>query len=500
MDFSMEFNGSVVSVKLCSLCQRDTEYYCNSCQKDLCLLCKKRHVTDLDTKDHYVVFYREKFNCVSMLRKCAYHPDHIYEMFCETCNIPVCSHCKEHSNHELVDIKKAYVTKRQDNKKHIQKIRSDTLYNIRFFLEKLPNDVKIDFCSFQKEMISCHTGMKKMARTLKTRLNELINVYIDDIKCKHSCLMQKNKMVRFILRMQIYEQRLVEITKNPVKLLRFSKTDSLPNVQNTPNLAQHMQLSIIDEIGTTELIRMLSKIQITERGKRKLKVGNESLLTLLSSPVLHKSLTVKDISCCDHISCVTADLFWVNGPCGFHTLVLKDTSGNTLHREVDGWGAYGLHTVNNDHELIYLSEVFNNKIPEHSILKISSDMKTKTTIVTMTNNNWAPLCVYCSPIYGDLLVGMMYKSRNESKVIRYNSTGQLTQTIQYDNTGRGLYRNVDYITENNNGDIVACDSDSKNGYVAVVVTERGGRHRFFYTGPPTTTWNLHRRFLTHPGL
>ena len=76
---------------------------------------------------------------------------------------------------------------------------------------------------------------------------------------------------------------------------------------------------------------MLSKIQITDKGKRKLKVGNERLLTL-SSPLLHKSVTVKDISCCDHISCVTADLFWVNGPCGFNTLVLKDTSGNTLHR------------------------------------------------------------------------------------------------------------------------------------------------------------------------
>lgn len=113
IEFIMMDFGSVVSVKLCSLCQRDTEYYCNSCQKDLCLVCKKIHVIDLDTKDHFVVFYRGKFNCVSMRRKCADHPDHIYEMSCETCNIPVCSHCEEHRNHQLVDIKEAYVTKRQ---------------------------------------------------------------------------------------------------------------------------------------------------------------------------------------------------------------------------------------------------------------------------------------------------------------------------------------------------------------------------------------------------
>eukprot|EP00105_Crassostrea_gigas_P042755 XP_019926903.1 PREDICTED: tripartite motif-containing protein 3 isoform X2 [Crassostrea gigas] len=67
------------------------------------------------------------------------------------------------------------------------------------------------------------------------------------------------------------------------------------------------------------------------------------------------------------------------------------------------------------------------------------------------------------------------------KVTRYNQSGQLTQTIQYNNTGRGLYRGLRYITENNNGDVVV--SDFVSG--AVVVTERGGRHRFTYTGHPS---------------
>eukprot|EP00105_Crassostrea_gigas_P004739 XP_011418057.1 PREDICTED: protein lin-41 [Crassostrea gigas] len=66
------------------------------------------------------------------------------------------------------------------------------------------------------------------------------------------------------------------------------------------------------------------------------------------------------------------------------------------------------------------------------------------------------------------------------KVTRYNQSGQLTQTIQNDNTGLGLYREPDYITENNNRDVVVSDNGS-----AVVVTERGGRHRFSYTGHPS---------------
>lgn len=43
-----------------------------------------------------------------------------------------------------------------------------------------------------------------------------------------------------------------------------------------------------------------------------------------------------------------------------------------------------------------------------------------------------------------------------------------------------LYECPLYITENINGDVIVFDNNK-----AVVVTERGGRHRFSYTGHPT---------------
>nr|XP_034320737.1 tripartite motif-containing protein 3-like [Crassostrea gigas] len=71
------------------------------------------------------------------------------------------------------------------------------------------------------------------------------------------------------------------------------------------------------------------------------------------------------------------------------------------------------------------------------------------------------------------------------KVTRYNQSGQITQTIQYHNTGQGLYSGPYYITENNNGDVVVSDYNYISESGAVVVTERGGRHRFSYTGHPS---------------
>uniref|UniRef100_K1P7S5 Tripartite motif-containing protein 3 n=1 Tax=Magallana gigas TaxID=29159 RepID=K1P7S5_MAGGI len=222
--------------------------------------------------------------------------------------------------------------------------------------------------------------------------------------------------------------------------------------------------------ATADVMESLSEIPTT--GTEKPQQGNQCLLKLMSPPELLPSLTLTGVDRCYHISCVTSDRVWVsdNG----NKLMLTDTTGVPLHRVEDSWsGLYGSHTVNSESELIYRDEDYN-------INKLSKDMKTTTTFIERTDSTWRPLCVYWSPSTGDLLVGMYNYDTKTGKVTRYNQSGQLTQTIQHDITGRGLYIGPEYITENNNGDVVVSDSWS-----AVVVTERGGRHRFSYTGHPS---------------
>ncbi|XP_065930875.1 uncharacterized protein [Magallana gigas] len=219
--------------------------------------------------------------------------------------------------------------------------------------------------------------------------------------------------------------------------------------------------------ATADVMESLSEIPTP--GTEKLQQGNQCLLKLMSPPELLPSLTLTGVRCCYHISCVTSDRVWVSDR---YNLMLTDTTGVPLHRVEDSWsGDRGLHTVNSESELIYIDRNYN-------INKLSKDMKTTTTFI-FTYYTWEPRCVYWSPSTGDLLVGMCNDDTETGKVTRYNQSGQLAQTIQNDNTGRGLYREPNYITENNNGDVVVSDSS------AVVVTERGGRHRFSYTGPPS---------------
>nr|XP_034319946.1 uncharacterized protein LOC109620627 isoform X2 [Crassostrea gigas] len=225
--------------------------------------------------------------------------------------------------------------------------------------------------------------------------------------------------------------------------------------------------------ATADVMESLSEIPTT--GTEKPQQGNQCLLKLMYPPELLHSLTVTCVHCCSHISCVTSDRVWVSDD--EDNLMLTDTTGVPLHRVEDScsdlYDDNGSHTVNSESELIYVNGNYN-------INKLSKDMKTTTTFIETTDFTWRPWCVYWSRSTGDLLVGMRNYMTKTGKVTRYNQCGQLTQTIQNDNTGPGLYSKPYYITENNNGDVVVSDSLS-----AVVVTERGGRHRFSYTGHPS---------------
>ncbi|XP_052693745.1 uncharacterized protein LOC128172016 [Crassostrea angulata] len=474
--------NSLYSTHNCSKCPGDTEYHCVSCPCDLCPQCKENHVKDLQTIDHDVVSHRDKINYIPTQVICVRHPSHVYIKYCEPCQVPVCDSCSEDQSHrfrsflygqgqhEILDIQTAYKTKRQQHRGTIHTIRSEALFYRPVLLPRIKADFKTchtEFSLYQSEMLTKASKLKNLIN--KVRKDFMYNVFCD-FDFKHRCLKQTIEMSRHIVSLQEYELRYVqpEFTFSALQFLSFTKT-ALPQI----NLTLHTsQLSMTESLNKEDVMESLSAIQITERGNRR--VGNQCLLKLTSGAEFHQSLTVTGVDCCYHISCVTSDRVWVSN---WNKLMLIDTTGVPLHRVEDSCrGLYvgkGLHTVNSESELIYIDEDYN-------INKLSKDMKTTTTFIERTDSTWVPWCVYWSPSTGDLLVGMYNNYTKTGKVTRYNQSGQLTQTIQNDNTGMGLYREPNYITENNNGDVVVSDS-----YSAVVVTERGGRHRFSYTGPPS---------------
>lgn len=126
------------------------------------------------------------------------------------------------------------------------------------------------------------------------------------------------------------------------------------------------------------------------------------------------------------------------------------------------------YTITREQELIYLNKNGN-------IVKISRDMES-TIFPIITDSFFRPHSIYCSPYSGELLIGMLNSSTNDSKLAKYN--------IKAD---RGLPKHPDIIcnienwdssllTDNINGDIIAV------GFLrGLKGMDRAGQHRFYYT-------------------
>lgn len=208
---------------------------------------------------------------------------------------------------------------------------------------------------------------------------------------------------------------------------------------------------------------------------------------LILSIKLSKYLTVTGVNQIRHICCMKSGLFWINDD--YKDIMLKNVHDDTLHKISDRpekEDSSGSFTINNEHELIYISKNL-------SVEKLSTELTKTTVIIQNWIHGWKPRCVYWSPTSDSLLVGMRSIRLNCGMVTRYKPTGELKQVIRYDNNRLELYRNPCFIIENNNGDIVVSDSGT-----AVVVTDHKGKDRFSYTGPSSMSRLEPRGICTDP--
>nr|XP_022287573.1 uncharacterized protein LOC111100199 [Crassostrea virginica] len=454
-----------VSVKHCSLCRGDTEYYCFGCRQDLCIQCKKLHVVDLSSKHHRVMSYVEKMKYPPKQVKSSQSKDSIQvisarsqDLEHERCVMPLTGHGPKKFQPPvwLSPLERSEIQRRQYSDM-VYRLRGETIYYRSVLLEGLRYDRET---GHKAVTIQGHSNAEKRGQGLKDLIDEVLAGDLED-----RCIIQKTRMTRHMTKLLRYYHRFEQLSETmetrPIKFLRIMTRKHSPRKDTMKTIIKM-------------LVNLMKEIRLVPSGIPR-RAGVEDLLTLLSSPVVQKSLSVTGVICCYHISCVTPDRVWVSDSI---KLILTDTAtGKQLHSvEHSLHSGSGKHTVNCEGELIYIDKDFN-------IIKLCNDMKTTTTLIKHTDTTWEPLCVYCSPSSGDLLVGMRTaKYPPTGKVMRYDNTGKRKQTIPHDdNTPHRLYKDPWFITENNNGDVLVSDYDRH----AVVVTSGEGVHRFSYTAPPS---------------
>ncbi|XP_062587967.1 uncharacterized protein LOC134249619 [Saccostrea cucullata] len=500
-----------VKVKHCAQCRGELEFHCHTCKLDLCAFCKERHLIQLDSKHHDVTIYSLKKRYFKKIESCEKHPSMPFQTWCHSCEFPICVKCEGHEEHDFLEITSVFKFYRHSHKDRIANIRSVILLHRLSIL----NDIKSDFSTCQIKIAMFQKNMASKGQALKDRVDVSLQ-HLDKLKLYLKFVVEQQRKIENI---ENYELKFEKLANKPAQFLSFLKKTPVLKIKDTALQRRrkciNRQICILQdkkhndersektherfffrkntpvttmkdlsETSTTTVfhprfkfdkqnfIKFLGEIQITEGGKRRIKP--EHLFEWKYPAQSNGFVSVATVRRGYHLSCSTTDLVAVSDGVG---LFLTNLKGHTLYHLTNiQMSSGGIHTMNSANDLIFIDNELN-------IIKLSSYTKTKITLIEKPNP-WEPMCVFCSSTE-DLMLGMGIHDvdkdhYSEVKIIRYNSKGRLVQTIQHNSAGQELYSKPRYITENRNGDVIVSDNNR-----AVVVTDRRGRHRFSYTGPPS---------------
>ncbi|XP_062618335.1 uncharacterized protein LOC134279943 [Saccostrea cucullata] len=154
------------------------------------------------------------------------------------------------------------------------------------------------------------------------------------------------------------------------------------------------------------------------------------------------------------------DKVWAGG--ASHELKLFDLQG-CLHDTVD-ISDYGGYLTLHDGHVVYTDR------NDNTVKKVING-KVDTLFRTGEYN---PSGITCTAA-GDFLVCLQ---TTESKIVRYSTSGDVLEEIQYDSQYQPLFKDAVYVVENGNGDVCVADWGKK----AVTVVNKFGIFRFSYTG------------------
>ncbi|XP_062604723.1 uncharacterized protein LOC134266513 [Saccostrea cucullata] len=472
-------------------CERNCEFYCNSCHHQMCKPCRDQHLKIPEHKNHEVVLYQQRRRQLPV-KKCKIHPTKDIDIFCEECNVPLCSKCstmQDHRWHQFFDLEIIYTEKFEICHKELSKIHN-------YFVptsEDLQREVQEDATEVKQIMDSIRTSMKAEAESLKNMVDTVLSENMEELNQIEKSLLEKLKsqektfddyIAYFSDLVQEFQSYLssTELTNFTTKLPENLEVKSIPKTTKpvTPEFspAQYSKEDVDKLLGKITVTNRKAKLRRVEpieiasfstseqtKQDKDMKSDKKQTLSLSVSVTKVREFNVLSVNNVCHVSQDQSDKLWISDSKG--NLVQTDLQGNVIQKIETNGGSKGYHTVTQDRDLIFTDQ--DKKV----ISRITQDNNITEFIKT---GDWRPYSIHSSHINGDLLVGMVKSGR--AKVTRYNKTGKELQNIRRDNNGQELYNYPHYITENINGDICTSDFDK----CAVVVMNKSGQYRFSYTG------------------
>ncbi|XP_056015334.1 uncharacterized protein LOC125653121 [Ostrea edulis] len=474
---------SAQEVLLCDLCKTaPLQSHCKLCHINLCVNCVGKHLSE-SSKDHNVVPFIKHIKSTPNYPKCPKHAEKHCELFCEKCDIPVCSTCissDKHRGHKISDVLEKLGSKTESLQKDLEEF--ETRIYPRY--EEMASDVQTEKAELETKYGKLTTAADQQGEILHREITAIVNKRKSDIaemKNKHLAALNKNtdEITNRITELRQIIQDLKNILdSNDVSLTSTYKSRNSefrtlpPKVRVTlPSFSPQK----INKDQLNEMFGSLSPLSInTEHGDTM--KSAEAVLSPPVKPLLDEPRLIATIDTGYRpwsVSCLSEDQVWT---CGDNkTTKLLNLRGKLLTSIKTKSGNWpGDIAVTRDGDLVYTD-------PDKGTINLVKNKQIQTVI---TLQGWVPLYVCCTAS-NHLMVTMVSDDEEQSKVVRYSGSTE-KQNIQFDDQGRPLYSSgyyIKYLSENRNLDICVADQSAS----AVVVVNQSGKLRFRYTGHPSNT-------------
>ncbi|XP_062580689.1 E3 ubiquitin-protein ligase TRIM71-like [Saccostrea cucullata] len=481
----MDPRTSAQDVMRCDLCETTVvQMHCDTCLVNLCTACVGKHMISDESKDHKVVKFQAR-KSTPLYPGCTTHSKQQCTMYCNKCDIPVCTKClasDQHLGHKLseilqiVDEKKDKILKEQTElKEKIYPNYKDIASDVKNRMSQLQKEYGDLSTAITKHGEDWHREIDKLVKKLRAEVDEMKNTQLQTLQ-KH--LDEINKTMSDIKD----EINAVEMAIDTNDLSKLFKVTSNVNIYRSlpQKLIPTLSKFIPEKIQEEKLGKMFGTLSsgsfTSDKDGYRMKTTQKSLEAGSSPPVKQLLDEPETVTTIDtgyevlyNVACLSDEEIWTSG--NDSTMKLYSINQGSLLKSIatkSGKEPYDI-AVTKSGDLVY-TDYWDRTV------NIVKNEKIKEVIRLQ---NWIPKSV-CSTSSGDLLVIMTSDDRKQTKVVHYSGSTE-KQTIQFDDKGTPLYSSgtyYRYIAENRNLDI--CVSD--NGAKAVVVVNQAGKLRFRYTG------------------
>ncbi|XP_052696874.1 uncharacterized protein LOC128175355 [Crassostrea angulata] len=419
----------------CNLCQQPVSFFCRRCGVNLCDPCAIRHLRVKSKNGHNIVDYTSKDDDDTCHRD--YHSHKCFVLLgCIISLIALFLHLQNNCSAMYQLFTDEVTAREEEYQKQIEEV-----------VKKLHQ--KMDDMQKEHEVV-----LQKQ----KKEFEEMIEKVWDMQKAQNDVLQKQKKE---------FEEIIEKVNEINEKTIKIQKTKIVKEMQTFIPYTCIRKRKIMTEVLQYSIPK-LYKRKIDELLENELTENEFSCRRILDIPTVTSVIDTgfpadeKYKSRLFDMAVTDDNKVWMGG--ASNELKLFDLQGH-LHHTVSITNI-GMYLCMHNKQVVYSDQSDNT---------MKMIFGTDNVVTMFTTGDWVPYGV-TSTASGDLLVCL--RKDDQSKVVRYSSTGTVLQEIQYDSQRQPLYKKAAYITENVNGDIIVTDWKKK----AVIAVDRLGIFRYLYSG------------------